>query len=47
MVYDYIKENGIHLEENYPYVEIPKACKYDLNKDQKVKNLIKGYVFVR
>lgn len=47
MVYDYIRENGIHLDENYPYVEVPKPCKYDLEEDKKAKNLLTGYVFVR
>lgn len=47
MVYDYIRENGIHLQENYPYVEIPEPCKYTLDKETKAKDLLKGYVFVK
>lgn len=47
MVYDYMSQQGIHSEKNYPYKGINGQCKNSFLFYQKNKNLLKGYVFVR
>ena len=47
MVFDYIQKNGIHKESNYQYVSIKSRCKKTRLKDEKIYNILKGYLFIR